>query len=49
MITSRTSRIPQPGQGNLDWTLLTGTDITGMNYNKLDYQNAENFVFRIDK
>jgi hypothetical protein len=44
-IASRTKRIPATGQGNVEWTLVTGD---ARDYNKLDYLNAENFIFSVD-
>jgi hypothetical protein len=45
-IRSRTTQIPRPGEGNIEWMLATGDD--ALNYNMLDYVNAENFVFNLD-
>ncbi|MDR0650798.1 MAG: hypothetical protein LBG59_05360 [Candidatus Peribacteria bacterium] len=45
-ITSRTKKIPSTGQGNVEWTLVTGD---ALDYNKLDYLNAENFIFSLDE
>jgi hypothetical protein len=44
-ILSRTTQIPRAEQGNVDWMLVTGDSL---NYNMLDYVNAENFIFNLD-
>jgi len=48
-IESRSRQIPAPWEGNVDW-LLVGEDINGnsLDYNMLDYRNAENFIFELD-
>jgi hypothetical protein len=44
-ITSRTNRIPKQDEGNVERMLMTGDSLQ---YNKLDYTNAENFTFELD-
>jgi hypothetical protein len=34
------------GLGNVEWSLISGND--NLNYNTLDYLNAENFIFSLD-
>ncbi|MBO4203798.1 hypothetical protein J5893_03130 [bacterium] len=45
-IASRTKKIPAEGQGNIDWMLASGNRL---DFNRLDYADAENFTFMLDK
>lgn len=45
-ITSRTTRIPWPWQGNVDYLLTSGTD--SKNFNKLPYYTSEKIILSVD-
>ena len=44
-ISSRATTIPASWEGNVEWMLATGDSL---DYNMLDYVNAENFSFEMD-
>jgi len=44
-ISSRTTTVPRPGEGNVEWMLATGDSF---NFNVLDYVNAENITLQLD-